>query len=95
MSDHDKSTEQLLSEIRELRRRNAQRIGLLPIEVHRERIQYQGNTSLAGARIVAISRDARSRAEELATKIEHIDLSTDHDFQWAFADAMIFPSSDD
>ena len=74
-----------------IRRSNAQRIGLLPNGIQRRRIRYQGNTSLAGARLVAISARARQLAEELARRTEHIDLSTDPGFQWAFADAMIFP----
>lgn len=75
-----------------IRRSCAQRIGLLPPGVSRERISYRGNTSLAGARLVALSRSARRQAEELAQRTEHVDLSTDPDFQSAFADAMIFPS---
>ncbi len=78
-----------------VRRRNAQRIGLIPQSVPEQRIRYQGNTSLAGARLVALSTKARRTAERLARQTEHVDLSTDHGFQWAFADAMIFPSSGD
>jgi len=77
-----------------IRRSNAQRIGLLPCRIPRHRIRYQGNTSLAGARLVAVSVRARQMAEELARRTEHVDLSTDPDFQWAFADAMIFPDDD-
>jgi len=75
-----------------IRRSRAQRIGLLPPGIPRERIRFHGNTSLAGARLAAVSRSARRQAEELAERTEHIDLSTDPGFQWAFADAMIFPS---
>jgi uncharacterized 2Fe-2S/4Fe-4S cluster protein (DUF4445 family) len=74
-----------------IRRTNAQLVGLIPEEVPRDRIRYQGNTSLAGAQLVAISRQARRKAEELARKTQHIDLSTDHGFHDAFADGMIFP----
>ena len=74
-----------------IRRSNAQRIGLLPAEIEHRRIRYMGNTSLAGARLAALSRRARQLAEELARRTEHVDLSTDADFQRAFADAMIFP----
>lgn len=77
-----------------IRRRNAQRIGLLPPEIPRERIRFQGNTSLAGARLLALSRRARDEAESLARRTEHFDLATDHGFHWAFADAMIFPSEE-
>ncbi len=75
-----------------IRRSNAQRIGLLPPEIARHQIRYQGNASLAGARLVTISQAARDLAEELARRTEHVDLSADPDFRWAFAEAMIFPS---
>lgn len=75
-----------------IRRSNAQRIGLLPWKVERRRIRYQGNTSLAGARLTALSQRARSTAEELARRTEHVDLSCDADFQTAFAEAMVFPA---
>jgi len=75
-----------------IRRAHAQRIGLLPPEVPAERIRYRGNTSLAGARLTALSRRARQQAELLARRTEHVDLSRDPEFRWAFAEAMIFPS---
>ena len=75
-----------------IRRSNAQRIGLLPHDLPRQRIRFQGNTSLAGARMVALSRGARRLAEDLARRTEHVDLSSDPDFRWAFAEAMIFPA---
>ncbi len=59
-----------------IRRKNAQRMGLLPPEIPRQRIRYQGNTSLAGARLAAISGEARRKAEELAAGTEHVDLSS-------------------
>ncbi len=74
-----------------IRRGNAQRIGLLPIEIERRHIRYMGNTSLAGARLAALSGQARRAAEELARRAEHVDLSTDTDFSREFAEAMIFP----
>jgi uncharacterized 2Fe-2S/4Fe-4S cluster protein (DUF4445 family) len=76
-----------------IRRSNAQRIGLLPSEVEHRRIRYMGNTSLAGARLVALSRPARQLAEQLARRTQHVDLSTDAGFQQAFADSMIFPET--
>ncbi len=76
-----------------IRRSNAQRIGLLPHQVERHRIRYMGNTSLAGARLAALSRDARRTAERLARCTEHVDLSADPAFHRAFAEAMIFPES--
>lgn len=76
-----------------IRRKNAQRIGLLPEGIPRQRIVYQGNTSLAGAQLAAFSRTARTLAEELARRTRHVDLSSDPEFRWAFADAMLFPNA--
>jgi uncharacterized 2Fe-2S/4Fe-4S cluster protein (DUF4445 family) len=77
-----------------IRRKNAQRIGLLPNQIPRQRIRYQGNTSLAGARVTAVSQQARRQAADLARRTEHVDLSTDAHFRWAFAEAMIFPAEE-
>jgi uncharacterized 2Fe-2S/4Fe-4S cluster protein (DUF4445 family) len=74
-----------------IRRSNAQRIGLLPWQLPRRRIRYQGNTSLAGARLIALSQRARAVAEDLARRTEHVDLSRHPDFPKAFAEAMVFP----
>ena len=74
-----------------IRRSNAQRIGLLPGQLEHHKIRYSGNTSLAGARLGALSLRARGLAEEIARRTEHVDLSTDPDFQELFAEAMIFP----
>jgi len=76
-----------------IRRSNAQRIGLLPSAIEHRRIRYLGNTSLAGARLAALSRRGRQLAEELARRTEHVDLSTDAAFQDAFAEAMTFPET--
>ncbi len=74
-----------------IRRDNAQRIGLLPPDVHHERIRYVGNVSLAGARWAILSLQARKHGETLARRVRHIELSVDGDFQMEFAEAMIFP----
>ena len=74
-----------------IRRANAQRIGLLPMDIERQRISYVGNTSLAGAKWVLLSMPARAQAEKLARKARHLELSLDTDFQMEFAEAMIFP----
>jgi uncharacterized 2Fe-2S/4Fe-4S cluster protein (DUF4445 family) len=76
-----------------IRRSNAQRIGLLPPEIEHRRIRYRGNTSLAGARLVTLSQQARQMAEELAERTQHVDLSAHPGFSTMFADAMIFPSA--
>ena len=75
-----------------IRRDNAQRLGLLPPDVHHKRIHYVGNVSLAGARWALLSLEARKHGEELARRARHVELSVDGDFQMEFAEAMIFPA---
>jgi uncharacterized 2Fe-2S/4Fe-4S cluster protein (DUF4445 family) len=74
-----------------IRRKNAQRIGLLPAQISHEKISFVGNTSLAGAKLALLSVKARQKAEKLAKQTEHIELSAESDFQNEFAAAMIFP----
>ena len=73
---------------------HAQRIGLIPVDVVHNRIQYVGNVSLAGVRWAMLSADARRKAEALARRTRHVELSVDPDFQVEFADAMLFPEND-
>ena len=74
-----------------IRRSNAQRIGLLPQEIDRHRILYRGNTSLMGARLGAISKSARAKAETIAELAYHIDLSRLPNFADVYAESMLFP----
>jgi uncharacterized 2Fe-2S/4Fe-4S cluster protein (DUF4445 family) len=78
-----------------IRRSNAQRIGLLPHGVPHQRIRYQGNTSLAGAQLVALSKKARRQADDIARRTCHVDLGCNPNFATAFADAMLFPDNGD
>ncbi len=77
-----------------IRRNHAQRIGLLPKGIDRERIVYIGNASLSGAKWALLSVTARKGVEALARQTQHIDLSRDLDFQMEFAEAMIFPEGE-
>ncbi len=76
-----------------IRRSNAQRIGLLPSDIERQRIAFVGNTSLAGARLAAASQKIRKEAEDLARHVTHVDLSMDPDFHVEYVEAMLFPES--
>jgi uncharacterized 2Fe-2S/4Fe-4S cluster protein (DUF4445 family) len=76
-----------------IRRSNAQRIGLLPGEIEHHRIRFCGNASLAGAQLAALSRHARTMAEDLARQTEHVELAADPDFARIFADSMLFPET--
>ena len=74
-----------------IRRRCAQRIGLIPQEVPAATITYVGNVSLHGAKRILASKHAHQQANEIARTTDHVELSADLNFQLAFAEAMIFP----
>ncbi len=77
-----------------IRRNNAQRIGLLPSALPRERIVFAGNTALAGACLAAASAEARYQAEAVARRTAHIELSQDTAFHHEFVEGMYFPEDD-
>jgi uncharacterized 2Fe-2S/4Fe-4S cluster protein (DUF4445 family) len=68
---------------------NTKAIGLLP-DVPAEKIAFVGNASLAGARLLLVSRPARTVAETLAAKVAHVSLATRPDFQDEFVRALAF-----
>jgi uncharacterized 2Fe-2S/4Fe-4S cluster protein (DUF4445 family) len=68
---------------------NAVSLGLLP-DIPRPKIVFVGNASLAGARLLLLSRPKRADAEMLAAKISHISLATRPDFQDEFVHALEF-----
>jgi uncharacterized 2Fe-2S/4Fe-4S cluster protein (DUF4445 family) len=70
---------------------NAQAIGLLP-DVPAGTIAFVGNASLAGARLLLVSRPARAVAETLAAKVSHVSLATRPDFQDEFVQSLEFDS---
>jgi uncharacterized 2Fe-2S/4Fe-4S cluster protein (DUF4445 family) len=74
-----------------LRRENAQRLGLLPAGLEASQFAFIGNATIAGARYASRSETARSRADELARRTTHIELSLDVDFQNEYVQAMFFP----
>ena len=75
-----------------IRRSMAQRIGLLPADLGHDRISYVGNASLNGAKWALLSTRAHEKAEEIARRTRHVELSEDPQFQAKFAEAMIFPA---
>jgi uncharacterized 2Fe-2S/4Fe-4S cluster protein (DUF4445 family) len=68
---------------------NSIRLGLLP-RVDRQKIIFIGNSSLAGAKALLVSRQERARCERLAQKIQHVSLATDAAFQKTFMEALEF-----
>ncbi len=76
-----------------IRRRNARRIGLLP-QVDTRKVNFIGNAASMGAKLVLLSSELRRLAEQMAVRTEHIELSSDPEFQTEFAEAMIFPEQE-
>lgn len=62
-------------------------IGLLP-RIDRKKIQFVGNSSLAGARALLLSRAERSRCERLASRVRHIGLAKDKEFQETYIESL-------
>jgi uncharacterized 2Fe-2S/4Fe-4S cluster protein (DUF4445 family) len=63
-------------------------IGLIPaLPAHR--IRSIGNAAGVGARLVLCSTEERRRAEEIARRVQHVDLSERKGFYDRFADAMM------
>ncbi len=70
-----------------IRRESAVAIGLLP-SLPLERIRPIGNAAGLGARLMLSSVSLRRRAEEIAGRVEHIELSQQEGFYDRFAEAM-------
>ena len=68
---------------------SAMRIGLLPC-VDREKVEFIGNASLSGARLLLLSGQERKRCETLAQKITHLPLAQSKTFQDIFIESLQF-----
>ncbi len=71
-----------------IRRESALGIGLIP-SVPAERIRSIGNAAGVGARLMLCSVSERRRAEEIARRVRHVELSEREGFYDRFADAMM------
>jgi uncharacterized 2Fe-2S/4Fe-4S cluster protein (DUF4445 family) len=71
-----------------IRRESAVAIGLIPA-LPDERIQSIGNAAGVGARLVLLSVTERRRAEEIARRVRHVELSEREGFYDRFAEAMM------
>jgi len=69
---------------------NAVLIGLLP-DVLGEKLRFVGNTSLLGAKAVALSRQNYKDVQRIAGSMTYFELSTDPTFMSAFTSACFFP----
>lgn len=70
-----------------IQKESAIAIGLAP-DLPRERIRSIGNAAGLGARLALCSRGLRERAEEVAGRVQHIELSEQEGFYDRFAEAM-------
>jgi uncharacterized 2Fe-2S/4Fe-4S cluster protein (DUF4445 family) len=73
-----------------INRTSARRIGLLnaPLEL----ISPSGNTALLGAKLALFDRFTESPGlPEVVTRMQHVSLASDMQFQEAYVEAMIFP----
>ena len=69
---------------------NAVCIGLLP-DVPTSRLRFVGNTSLAGAKLAALSRHAYESILDIADRTTYFELSTEPSFMDQFVSACFFP----
>jgi uncharacterized 2Fe-2S/4Fe-4S cluster protein (DUF4445 family) len=68
-------------------------IGMLP-DVPPEKIQFVGNTSIAGAKTVLLSRKALEVAEEIANSMTYFDLMSHPGYMDEFTRANFLPHTD-
>ncbi|MCX5694472.1 MAG: ASKHA domain-containing protein [Candidatus Omnitrophica bacterium] len=68
-------------------------IGLLP-DLPRSKFIFIGNSSLAGAREVLLSSQAKSMADALALKITYFELSVNPGYMEEYSQALFFPHTD-
>jgi uncharacterized 2Fe-2S/4Fe-4S cluster protein (DUF4445 family) len=73
--------------------RHAITIGMLP-DVPLEKIQFVGNTSIAGAKTVLLSRKALKAAEKIAESMTYFDLMSHPRYMDEFIKACFLPHTD-
>jgi uncharacterized 2Fe-2S/4Fe-4S cluster protein (DUF4445 family) len=69
-------------------------IGLLP-DAPWETFYYMGNTSVRGAYLTLLSREARRRIVEIAGTMTYLELSADNSFFEEFQAALFLPHTDE
>jgi len=69
--------------------KNSKKIGLLP-QISEDKIIFIGNASLAGAKVLLLSKPARKKIESLVKKIQYFSLATNPLFQKYFIEALEF-----
>lgn len=74
-----------------LNKENFLSLGILPEEIDKDKIEFVGNSSLAGAKMALINKTKREESITISRKVKHIDLSTLPGFEEEFAMSMFFP----
>lgn len=69
--------------------RNSMSLGLLP-RLDKDKLTFIGNSSLAGARLLLLSKKERDRVEDLVQKIAFVSLASNPGFQDRFIQALEF-----
>ena len=72
---------------------NAINIGLIP-DIPRDRIEFVGNTSIKGAKIVAFYKEALSKIEKIRESTTYYDLMGANDYVEEFRKALFLPHTD-
>jgi len=65
-------------------------IGMIP-DCDMKKVEYIGNAAGDGARIALLNVDKRKEANEIARKVEYVELALEEDFNDRFGEAMWFP----
>jgi uncharacterized 2Fe-2S/4Fe-4S cluster protein (DUF4445 family) len=65
-------------------------VGLLP-DIPLERIKFIGNSSVTGAKVALLSREALDEVEKIARKMTYIDLSSNNLFMDEYSSALFLP----
>jgi uncharacterized 2Fe-2S/4Fe-4S cluster protein (DUF4445 family) len=73
--------------------RQAVTIGMLP-DVPVEKIHFVGNTSIAGAKTILLSRKAQETAEQIAGSMTYFDLMSHPEYMEEFIRAKFLPHTD-
>jgi uncharacterized 2Fe-2S/4Fe-4S cluster protein (DUF4445 family) len=72
---------------------NAVNIGLIP-DIPREYIEFVGNTSIKGAKIVAFYKEALYKIDKIRENTTYYDLMGAHDYVEEFQKALFLPHTD-
>jgi uncharacterized 2Fe-2S/4Fe-4S cluster protein (DUF4445 family) len=68
-------------------------VGMYP-DVPLERVQFVGNAAGSGARMALLSKDVRETSDQIAQRIDYVELAADPSFQHEFTEAMQLPHKD-